>query len=183
MSLPQVARCYARALHETARDTGDLPRVVDDMAALSKLFQDLPDVLAWCRGGDSHDASAGEFVRTAFLPVVGPLTGRTLQLAAANGRLYVIPLLPPAFDAELAAQSPTVRVTLETAQPPDDELVALIGARVAQRTGRHPEVVSAVVPALVGGFRAFWQSRLWDCSARARLAALRRRLTRAGGPP
>ncbi len=182
MSLPQVARRYAQALYVTAEEAGELLQAAAELRAVARLLEEAPSIAGWCREGQVHGSTAVEFVRTAFGPVVGRLTGRTLLLAAANGRLAAIPLLPPAFEAESAARSATVPVTLETAQPADAELLDLVRTHVAERTGRSVEIRAVTDPSLVGGFRAFWQSRLWDGSARGRLTALRRQLTTGGSP-
>jgi F-type H+-transporting ATPase subunit delta len=177
VSLPQIARRYARALHETARETGQLAEVERDLAWLSGLLLDLPEVLAWCRAGHSHAAAALPFVRTAFLPSVGTLTARTLLAAAEHGRLEVVPLLPAAFEAASVAAGGPVRIRLETAHTPEPELLSRLSNSWALRTGRPVVFTAAVVPELVGGFRLLWNDRLLDRSARGRLRALRSRLT------
>lgn len=182
MSPSQVARRYARALYEAAVDADALPAVQDDMTVLSNLFSQLPQVLAWCKQGHGHAASAVAFVRTAFLPSVGPLTGRTLLLAAEFDRLEALPLLPPAFEAETDEHGDTVRVTLESAQPADADLVALLQASLKARTGRTAVFSAVVVPELVAGFRVLWNDRLIDRTARGRLRALRSRLSEGGSP-
>jgi len=175
VSVPQVARRYARALYEAAIESGELSAVEKDMTVLSRLFAELPEVPAWCRQDAGHAASAGAFVRTAFLPYVGGLTGRTLVLAAQHNRLAVLPLLPRAFEAAADAGRGTVRVRLEAAQPPDAELVSLVAAGVSARTGKLAVVEPLTAPELVAGFRLFWNDRLIDRSALGRLRALRSR--------
>jgi F-type H+-transporting ATPase subunit delta len=180
MSLPQIARRYAKALREAAHESGGLQQAAQDMAVLAEIFEKVPGVLKWCREGEAHTASAAEFVQTAFVPLVSRLTAHTLSLAAANGRLAVLPLLPSAFAAE-ADSNEAVTVRLETAQSADDDLIDLVKQHVAERSGRSVVVTTFVVPSLIAGFRAFWRDRLWDGSAEGRLAALDRRLTSRGG--
>ena len=176
MSLPQVARRYARALFETARDADDLASTGQDMETLAALFASLPEVLAWCRAGAVHRGTAVLFVRTAFLPYVGERTGTVLLLAAQNGRLEILPLLPLAFGAVADQEGPGLRLLLETAQTPEPGLVEQVAGHWSAITGRQAQVTVSVVPELVAGFRVFWRDRLADRSAKGRLHGLRSQL-------
>jgi F-type H+-transporting ATPase subunit delta len=175
VSLPQVARQYARALYAVARETAELPVVENDMTQLDEIFERLPEVAAWCRG--RHRTETGPaLVREAFLPFVGILTGRTLTAAAERDRLSVIPWLSEAFRREAEAAGGRTNVRLESAQQPETSLVESIRLYVAERTGRRVSVEVTVLPELVAGFRFSWNDRMVDRSVRGRLGALRARL-------
>ncbi len=180
MSLPQVVRQYARALYAAARDAQVLPSIERDMDAMDELFERLPEVAAWCRGRPRGD-TAPVLVREAFLPLVGPLTGRALMTAAEQGRLAALVWLPEAFRREAEAAGGAVRVRLESAQAPEPVLIDSVAARVSERSGRRALVEVAVVPELTAGFRVVWNDRMVDRSVRGRLGALRVRL--ASGDP
>ena len=177
VSVPQIARRYAEALYEVAGEAGQLAEVEKDMTTLLRLFDAMPEVLSWCRSGRAPTPSAGPFVKTAFVPYVGPLTASTLEVAARHDRLAALPLLPAAFQAVAEGRGQVVRVTLETTQEPDGAFLSLVQEEMTRRTGKRVLLTRQLVPELIAGFRILWNHRMLDGTARERLRRLSGRLT------
>ena len=168
-----VAFRYARALYELARERGLSGEAVRDMAALERIFAEIPEARGFCLRERDNRKSEWDFLEIALLPYVGGLTGETLKAAVRNGRVGILPFLAGAYAAVRERYEDTMRVLLETAREPEADAVEDVRAAMARRTGKSVDMETAVVPSLLGGLRISWDSRLIDLSAASRLKRMR----------
>ena len=174
---------YARALLEVARETGRVSEVEEDLATVEEIVQDAPAIRRFCTLPRQTLDSRVQFVKLVFGKHVSELTQRTLHVIAINDRLGVIPHLARGFKRLRREESGVTQVVLESASKPEDRLKAQIIAKMELKLGRDVELVTRRNPSLLGGFRLFWDDRLLDNSARARIHALRRQLSQTGNRP
>jgi F-type H+-transporting ATPase subunit delta len=174
MSGIHMAVRYAEALYEVAVENDALDAVLADMKFIGSLLADSPDIRNYCRRERVGGGQEAEFIEIAFLPYVSEYTGNMLQVAAANGRLSAIPLIPEAFAKIHEKRAGITKVVLETAHTPDAELLEIVKQRMAARTGRKIVVEQKLVPELMGGFRIWYDGHLIDSSVMGRLVRMRR---------
>jgi len=172
-----VAVRYARALLESAEALNRLEEVRRDLENLERIFSGAPPVREYCLAARASRRGETEFVRTAFLPYLGSLTGRLISAAAENGRLEALPLLPGAFRILEDGRAGRIRMTLQTAGPPDETLTEAVRKKMEARTGKPVLISLERVPELKGGIRILWQNRMIDLSLAGRLRKFRNLLT------
>ena len=178
MSEAAVARVYAQALFDAAREASAVERVgreLGDFVAALAASASLRHVLR----DPQIDAAAklrvvGELTRDAQ-----PLLANTLQLMLQKGRAAALPGLGEEFRRLAASEADTVTVEVTTAV----ELPAPARERLAEQvraaTSRRVELDERVDPAVIGGVVLRVGDLIVDGSVRARINQLRRRLQTA----
>jgi len=168
-----VAFRYARALLESAEALNRQEEVRRDLEILEEIFTGAPPVREYCLTRRVSRRGEPEFVRTAFLPYLGPLTGRLVTAAVENGRLAALPLLPEAFRQLEDEKTGRIRMVLQTAGPADGALEKTVRERMELRTGKPVLISRETVPELRGGVRILWKNRMLDLSLAGRLRKFR----------
>ena len=178
MSEGQVARVYARALFDAARDAGRIEAVGRELgefvAALEASVQ-LRHVLADPRVGEKAKLRVlVELTRGAE-----PLVANALLLLHEKGRLAVLTALRDEFEALAAAEVEVVKVEVTSATELDDDAEERLAAKVAAATGRRVELTKRVDAGVLGGLVVRVGDVIVDGSLRSRIAQLRQRLVTA----
>lgn len=173
MSGRLVVKRYARALFETARDSGSLEEVKSDVAVIDKICSGAVEIRQYCLTPHRHLAKEIDFIKIAFIPYVGVLTGRLLLTAVSNGRIAAIPFLPSAMKEIEAVTGNTIEVLLESATKPDKDFLKKLEERLGKRTGKKIDLKIKIARELLGGFRIIWQNRILDMSVTGRLRKIR----------
>jgi F-type H+-transporting ATPase subunit delta len=176
MSGTHLAIRYAEALYEVAEENGALAAATADMEFIENLLSETPEIKNYCRLKRSGGRQEREFIEIAFSPYVSEFTENMLITAAANGRLAAIPLMPQAFAKIGEKKSGIIKLVLETAHPPSDELIEIVKRRMSKRTDKKIEIEKKLSPDLLGGFRIWYEGRLIDSSVTGRLTRMRRLL-------
>ncbi len=171
-----IVKRYARALFESARESGNLESVKADIEFLEQLLESAPEIRAYCLKSHRDLQKEQEFVKTAFIPYVSSLTGRMLALMGENGRLGGIPFLAEAFAMEEAEASETRLLEIEAPRELSSRELQDIEEKMRKRTGG--EILSRMVinPSLLGGIRLTWENRTLDLSLKGRIQALKTKL-------
>ena len=178
MSETAVARVYAQALFDAAREAGAVERVgrelgdfVAALAASAPLRHALHD--------PQIDSAAKRRVAGELTHDAHPLLANALQLMLEKGRAAALPALGEHYGRLAAREAEIVTVEVTTA-------VALTGAsreglaeKVRAATGRRVELAERVDPAVIGGLVLRVGDTIVDGSVRARINQLRRRLQTA----
>lgn len=164
---------YARALYDAAFSGNVLDTVIEDIQSLKQILNKTPQILRYCLGYHANRIQEEEFIKIAFLPYVGVYTGQTLKLAAINGRLDAIPLIPDAFLNILERESGKMSVLLETVQEPGEELLERVKEKMKTRTGSEILLSWKITPAILGGIRIIWDNKMIDLSASGRIKKFR----------
>ena len=173
MTDPGIATRYARALYEAARDRKQLDRVNEDMKTVAHLFEELPQVTAFCRREQKSREAEMELIGIAFLPYVGEMTGELLKALVRNGRITVLPDLPPAFTRVQDRYSDILRVRVESARQLDAETIGNIAKKMVARTGSTVEIEAKINSALMGGLRIDWDNMRIEMSAAHRVKQMK----------
>ncbi|HEY5168657.1 MAG TPA: F0F1 ATP synthase subunit delta [Thermoleophilia bacterium] len=178
MSEGQVARVYAQALFDAAKEAGAVEPVRRDLGEFVTALAgsaSLRNVLA-----DPHvDTSAKIRVLAELTRGGQPLVANVLQLVLARGRWAALPELLQAYDAFAIVEEGIVEVEVVSATELSPETEKKIAARVQEATGRRVELARRVDPSILGGLVLRIGDVIVDGSVKARIRQLRRRLATA----
>jgi len=179
-----IARPYAEAVFEVARESGALAEVSDALATAGALFEDgrVAEFLGNPRLSDDE--------RYAFLTGLFDAAGASLfagdnmhgknflKLLIEYDRIDVLPEISVAFDELKAEVENTVDVIVTSAKPIDTAKLAGISKALASRLGREVNLDTAVDENLIGGAVIKAGDVVIDGSLRARLDGLSNALTK-----
>ena len=175
-----VARPYAQAIFDVARETGTLDELSASLGAARALLAD-GQVAAFLANPALSDAARIEFLTGLFASTAGAdsvFSGSVrqgtnfLKLLLENGRVGVLPEIADKFDELKAGVENTVDVTVTSATPLSAEQQASISKALATRLGREIRIETAIDENLIGGAVIRAGDIVIDGSVRARLEGL-----------
>ncbi len=178
MSEGQVARVYARALFDAAKDAGRVEpvrRELGDFVAALAASAPLRHVFADPQVGDE----AKRRVLAELTHDADPLLAGALQLLLKKGRFAVVGEIRDEFEALAAAAAEVVKVEVTSAVELAPEHEERLAAKVAAATGRRVELSKHVDAGVLGGLVVRVGDVIVDGSLRSRIAQLRQRLVTA----
>jgi F-type H+-transporting ATPase subunit delta len=174
MRVDGVARRYAQAVFELARESGNFDQWTRDLDAIAAIMSDaaVAPVLESERVRDADKVALIE----QLLAGVSPLGLNLARLLVSNGRVDHAESIRDEFKSLLDTQRGIVHAHVTTAVPIGDEERALLVSRLSQMTGGQVTLQSEVNPEILGGLVVRIGDRLIDGSVRAKLKTLRRQL-------
>ncbi len=172
-----MARRYAKALFELARDRGileetgrDLSLVVETIGRHEELRQVLHNPLVPVEGKQEvFAASLGERV--------GRPVAELVRLVLRKGREAFLPQILAEFESLVRRERNVVRAEVAVARPLSDQLRAQLERRLEELWGRRVELDLRVNPDIIGGLVLTVGDRRMDGSLRGRLETLRQALS------
>lgn len=176
-----IAKRYATAAFDLAREAGALPALDADLDALQSALDGSADLRAVLASPIfSRDEQAGAILALAEKMNLSATIRGTLGLMARNRRLFAVPQLI----AELKRMSAEARgeVTAEVTsatvltKAQADKLAAAIQAK----TGKTVKLNVAVDDSLIGGLIVKVGSTMIDTSIRSKLASLQNSMKEVG---
>ena len=176
-----VAKSYAKALFELARERGQVDAVSRELEAVVDVFASqiaLRDFLSrpWVAAGAKRAAAAEVATRLGVSPLMRDFIG----LVAARGRADHMAGIAAAYRALDDEAKARVRVKLRTAIILTDAERDGLSARLSRMLdGKELLIEESVDPQLLGGFVAEVGSMILDGSLDTQLARMRDRLARA----
>jgi len=178
VSEEQVARVYAQALFDAAKEGGvvePVRRDLGDFVAALAASASLRHVLADPR----VETSAKSRVLAEITRGGQRLLANTLRLMLDRGRLGAVVELQQAYDALAIVEEGIVEVEVVSAAELSPDTEKKITARVQEATGRRVELAQRVDPSILGGLVLRIGDVIVDGSVKARIRQLRRRLATA----
>ncbi|MEM0953778.1 MAG: F0F1 ATP synthase subunit delta [Pseudomonadota bacterium] len=169
--LSTLARPYARAAFEFARDKGTLDSWQQALATLSALCSD--SRVAAILVSPEHTASA---LSSRLIDLCGDALdaeqSNFLKVLADNKRLPLLPEISALFSALKAEQERSVDVTVVSAYPVADEAEAALTTVLSKKLERDVKVATEVDESLLGGVLIRAGDLVIDGSVRGRLNKL-----------
>jgi F-type H+-transporting ATPase subunit delta len=171
-----LARPYARAVFEVARDAGQLPAWSERLVYAAALVSS-PEIRQF--SGDPRIS------RDQMLKLFSDLgEGRFddqfiafLQVLINFGRLGLLPEIAAQFEHYRREAEARIRVEVSSAMPMSDEEVAGLSKRLQARFGREVDLDIEVDASLIGGAVIRAGDQVIDGSVRGRLEQLGRSLS------
>jgi F-type H+-transporting ATPase subunit delta len=173
-----VARTYARALFEAAKDEGRIEPVRDELTMFVEAVEEVPELRSLIRNPEL-DPRTKSAALDAVLEGADELIRNFIRVVTEKGRAAQLDEIAREFDALVAAEKQILNVELTTAFELSDEEAAAIVEQIQQASGRRVEAARTVDPDLIGGLVLKAGSLEVDSSIRGRLDRLRRDLAHA----
>ena len=173
-----VARTYARALFEAAKDAGRVAEVRDELAMFVEAVDEVPELRALIRNPEL-DPPTKAAALDAVLEGADELVRNFVRLVAEKGRAAQLDEILHEYEAFVAAEEHILNVELTTAYELSDDDAAAIVQQIENASGRRVEAARTVDPDLIGGLVLKAGSLEVDSSVRGRLERLRRDLAHA----
>lgn len=176
--LSTVARPYAQALFETARNGGSLDAWVDLLDELAALVVSRPvaQVVADPRLGEQQVLDLLMDLMKGKLPPAGQ---NFLRLLIGNGRLSALPEVARQFRALKNEMEGAADCLIESAFPMSDEDVRSLLTDLSRKFGLKLKPEVKLVPELIGGARISVGDHVLDSSVRSQLAQMQAALIAA----
>ena len=176
--MEEIARVYAEALFEAAKEKGNLDEVHSQLGEFTDFLDRDHDmqVFFFSPYFSSDEKSAG--VEKA---VVGaePELVNFLQLLTEKHRMPVIFRARRQFDAKWAKERRQLEVTVTSAVELDPVIAEDVGAAIERQTGQSVQLTSRVDKEIVGGLVLQVGNMVLDASIRNRLEGLRKEVSKA----
>ncbi|MCA9625376.1 MAG: ATP synthase F1 subunit delta [Myxococcales bacterium] len=168
-----VARRYAQAVFELAREESKLPKVVDDLTAIAAAYQSSSDFRdVELLPGLTEDDRSGVVETIAREAGAGDLAVRTVSMLAARKRLAILPDLVEQL-AELADEALGVlRAEVSSAKPLDSAYRSRLQKKIEEATGKKVVMSFTEDPDLIAGIVTKIGDRVVDGSLRGKLSEL-----------
>jgi F-type H+-transporting ATPase subunit delta len=175
-------RRYARALLDVALEKKQAEPLAAELQGLAELVAGHAELSALLTNpAVSAERKKKLVAAVAKSAKVTDLAARLLGILGERDRLGDLPGIAAAYAKLWNAHRGVVAAEAVSAQPLDAAQSKAVEQALASLTGRAVELRSKVDPALVGGMLVNIEGRTYDGSVRARLLALRRRLSGVDG--
>src|SRR5262245_13535375 len=176
--MEEIARVYATALFEAARDRGKLDAIRDQLAQFTATLQENRDMQVFLF---SPYFSSAEKIQGLKKAVSGaePELINFLELLLEKGRMPVIYRIQRQYETLWNKENKRLGVTVTSAVELDPEVTKRIGAEIEEQTGNTVELTSRVDPDILGGLVVQVGNMVLDTSIRNRLEKLRKSVASA----
>ena len=173
-----IARTYARALFDAAKEQGRLDDVRADLERFAEGIRDVPELQGLIRNPEL-DTRAKIDALDALLEGADDLLRNFVRLVTEKGRAPMLEEIAREYAELVAAEERILNVELTTAYELSDSEAASIVDQIEKAAGRRVEAARSVDPELIGGLVLKVGSLEVDSSVRGRLDRLRRELAGA----
>jgi len=173
-----VARTYARALFEAAKDAGRIDEVRDQLTSFVEAVDEVPE-LRWLIRNPELDPPTKAAALDAVLEGADELIRNFVRVVTRKGRASQLDEIAREYEALVAAEEQILSVELTTAYELSDDEAAAIVKQIEEASGQRVEAARTVDPNLIGGLVLKAGSLEVDSSVRGRLDRLRRDLAHA----
>ena len=170
-----VARTYAKALFDAAKEQGRVDEVREELQEFVTTLHEVPELDALLRNPQLDPPAKAEAL-AAVMEGADELVRNFFRLVAEKGRAPVIEEIVGEYEELVAAEEQILKVELTTALELSDKEATSIVEQIEKASGRKVEANRSVDPDLVGGLVLRAGSLEVDSSVRGRLDRLRTEL-------
>ena len=171
-----IARPYARAVFELARDKSELPRwssmLMDAATVVSH-----PDFTSLLGSPDVTADQRASIVIEACQGTLSEQGTNFIKVLSQYGRLEVLPEILSLYEQQKADHENTVDVSMVSAVPVDEAQKARVIESLRKRLGRDVRLTCEVDESLLGGAVIRARDLVIDGSVRGRLEKLAAQMT------
>jgi ATP synthase F1 delta subunit len=176
--MEEIARIYAEALFEVAKERGKLDRIREQLGELVDAVERDRDLQVFFFSPYFSSEEKREGLRRAVSGAEAELVN-FCELLIDKHRMPVIFRARARFDELWAEENKLLEVTLTSAVELDPEIVKRVGGEVERQTGRKIELESAVDERILGGLVLRVGNMVLDASLRNKLEKLRKEVAQA----
>jgi F-type H+-transporting ATPase subunit delta len=181
-----VARPYAEAVFEVARENNALDELSASLQAAGELLAD-GQVVTFLGQPSLNDGQRLEFLQGLFAKAVGEgsvFAGGSqhgtnfLKLLLENGRVVALPEISAQFEALKARVENSIDAVITAASPLSEAQEKAIASSLSEKLGREVRISTQIDENLIGGAVIRAGDVVIDGSLRARLEGLANALTK-----
>jgi F-type H+-transporting ATPase subunit delta len=175
-----VARRYARAFFELARESGRVSEATAELRGFADAYAASEEFQAMELNPTLHDAERAAIVKAIGTRIsASDLTVRVVGMLATRQRLSVLPELLRFVEEMADEHLGVVRATVLSARPLSESYKSKLKGRIESTTGRRAIINYEQDPSLIAGLVTQIGDRVIDGSIRGRLNQLADSLHRA----
>ena len=176
--MEEIARVYAEALFQVAKQKGKLDAIREQLAQVANALESDRDLAVFFFSPYFSSAEKRDGIARAIAGAEPELTN-FLELLVEKHRMPVIFRMRRRFDEMWAEENRQLDVTLTSAVELDPEVVERVGAEIERQTDRKVQLRSQVDGDLLGGLVLQVGNMVLDASIRNRLERLRKEVAQA----
>jgi ATP synthase F1 delta subunit len=176
--MEEIARVYAEALFEVAKEKGKLDRIREQLGQLVDAVEGERDLQVFFFSPYFSSSEKREGLGRAISGAEPELIN-FCELLIDKHRMPVIFRMRTMFDELWAEENRLLEVTLTSAVELDPEVVERVGGEIERQTGRKIELTSAVDEGILGGLVLRVGNMVLDASLRNKLETLRKQVAHA----
>jgi F-type H+-transporting ATPase subunit delta len=176
--MEEIARVYAEALFEVAKEKDKLDRIDDELRQFAETLGDDRDLQVFFFSPYFSSVEKREGIESAVKDA-DPEFVNFLELLAEKHRMPVLFRIQRHFERLYKEENKQLDVTVTSAVELDSQIVEKVGDAIEKQTGRSVELRSAVDENLLGGIVLQVGNMVLDASIRNRLEKLRKNIASA----
>jgi F-type H+-transporting ATPase subunit delta len=176
--MEEIARVYAEALFEAAKEKGKLDEVREQLGQFADALDENRELATFFFSPYFSTAEKREAIRNAISGAEAELTN-FLELLAENHRMPAIFRIRRELDHLWAEENRQLEVNLTSAVELDPAISKRVGEEISKQTDREVELTSEVDGDILGGLVLRVGNMVLDASLRTRLERLRREIAKA----
>lgn len=181
MLTASVARRYARALFELARERGQVEAIGRDLEQVVRTLESRQDLRALWEHQEVSPRVKQAMIRQEFGDKVSELVLNFLAVVTTRRREAWLGRMLAEYTALADEALGQVEVEVRSAAPLPIETLAELKIRLGQRLGKEVRLTQKVDPDLLGGVVLRVGDVLMDGSVRTQLKRMKERLAAASG--
>jgi ATP synthase F1 delta subunit len=174
----EIARVYARALFEAAKDLGKLDTIRDQLGQFVDALNENQEMQLFLFSPSFSSAEKIEALGRAVTDAE-PEFLNFLELLLDKGRIPVIFRIQRQYNAMWDKENKRLGVTVTSAVELDPEVAKRISDEIEEQTGNTVELTSRVDPDILGGLVVQVGNMILDTSIQNRLEKLRKSVASA----
>lgn len=174
----EVARVYAEALFDVAREKGKLDAIGADLAQFADAVEADRELQIFLFSPHFSSAEKIEGLRRA-IEGADPELVNFLELLVEKGRMTEIFRIRRELEKLWKVENKRIDVTVTSAVELDPAVVAKVGEEIERQTGQKVELASRVDGEILGGIVLQVGNMVLDASIRSRLEKLRKSVAQA----
>ena len=176
--MEEIARVYADALFEAAKEKGNLAEVHEQLDQFAEEMNENTDMRVFFFSPYFSSAEKREAIARAVSGAEDELVN-FLQLLAEKHRMPAIFRIRQRFDELWAKAEKRLEVRLTSAVELDQKIVDQVGEQIERQTDRSIDLTNEVDPDILGGLVLRVGNRVLDASLRSKLERLRKEVASA----
>jgi F-type H+-transporting ATPase subunit delta len=176
--MEEIARVYAEALFEAARDQDKLDTIHDQLDEFADAVAQNRDLQVFLFSPYFSSEEKREGIERAITGADSELTN-FLELLIEKHRMPAIFRVRDQFDELWAEANKRLEVTLTSAVELDPKIVERVGKEIERQTDRKIDLRSEVDEGILGGLRLQVGNMVLDASLRSKLERLRKEVATA----
>ena len=176
--MEEIARVYAEALFEAAKDKDKLDRIQDELGQFADAVERDRDMQIFLFSPYFSSAEKRQGIERA-VSGADPEFVNFLELLIEKHRMPLIFRIRRQFEEMWKEERRKLDVTLTSAVELDPQVVEKLGAEIEKQTGRSVDLRSSVDEDILGGLVLQVGNMVLDASVRNRLERLRKNIARA----